>query len=159
VLYNKSSNEISRHQLLVDVSTSVCACTLFVLGLFKVLSLYGDKQYLGIVDPTTGLTNKWLFSVVGTIELSLAVAHFKNIITYSNLRVCLGMCAIAIWSYRIIRTLTGVVAPCACLGRFGEDLNFTQGEVDATLLSILILFTALGTYESIAIVTARCARN
>jgi hypothetical protein len=130
-----------------DILTGFCANLLFVFGLFKVLSLYSDKKYLNSVDPTVGISNQWIFIFVGTAELSLAIAYYRSCFSLANFRLSLAGLAVIFWAYRILGKLTGVTAPCACMGRFGEELNFSQSTVEISVTSVLILFTALGVYE------------
>ena len=136
-----------RIHLFFDILTGISANLLFVFGLFKALSLYSDKKYLNSVDPTVGISNQWVFIIVGTAELSLAIAYYRSVFSFADFRLGLVGLAAIFWAYRIVGKLSGVTAPCACMGRFGEELDFSQNTVEITITSVLILFTFLGVYE------------
>lgn len=109
---------------------------LFTTGLIKILSLFGNSKLLLLTDPLIGIEYKYLFLLVGILELIVGLVCLLS-------RKILLQVSLILWLtsyfviYRVGLYLIGYQKPCKCLGNFVSILNLNDEIVDFAMKLII----------------------
>jgi len=115
---------------------SLSVVMLLAAATFKLLSLSGHARILDQPDPILGLTNRWMYLVIGVVELLVVmyILFGRSRMAKSALLLWLGS-NFAV--YRLAHWWLAVPEPCACLGRATDWLPSIKAFVHPTLQGIV----------------------
>jgi hypothetical protein len=119
-----------------QVLKRIVILTLIATAMAKVITAFGSSPIVDRPDGVLGISNKWLFLCVASIELAVAgyLVIGKQVLTQSNLLLWLGT---AFGAYRVSKWWLDVPEPCSCLGSFTDWFPALERFVDPIMISSL----------------------
>lgn len=114
---------------------SVAASILFVVGLIKLISIFGSGGILNVPDPIFGVSFRSIMVITGLIEVVSA-----GILLFTKNKLFAGSLALSLaLEFIIYHGFAKVMQPgfyCPCLGSLGQSLGLDQ--VASTRLALTI---------------------
>ena len=109
---------------------------LVITGAAKLLSSAGHAKILELIDPISSIKFRWLFAIVGILEISVAIVCFrsKSVSSRASLVFCLAAAFVA---YRIGLKIIDYPRPCSCLGSFTDALGIDAETASKFMLIVL----------------------
>lgn len=120
---------------------------LLVTGLAKVVSGFGDAEILNYQTPILYLPFRWVFLIVGLVELAIGLTCFLN----RNDDLCVMLLAWLTTNfllYRIAVVWIGYIKPCPCLGNLTDRLHIPANLADF-IMKIILGYLLVGAYVSL----------
>jgi len=119
---------------------------LLATALAKIVSAFGTAQALQTADPIFAIQFRFLFLVVGAIELMAGLFCLMG--KRLGLRLLLiAWLATSFVIYRLGLLWLGYHKPCGCLGTFTDALHISPQVADLALKIVLAYFL-IGSYSS-----------
>lgn len=123
------------------VSAGVC---LMATGLAKLVSASGTAHILETIDPVLGVQFRYVFWIVGAIEVLIALVCFvtNKVALQAGLIALLAFNCIA---YRVGIAFSVYHKPCSCLGTLTQALRIAPDKADDVMkLMLVYLFIGSG---------------
>jgi hypothetical protein len=120
---------------------------LSITAIAKLISASGGARILQTPDPILSVPFRYVFWVVGGIELVVALVCFLG--TQVGLRAGLvAWLATGFVAYRIGLLWVGYSKPCSCLGTLTDALHMSPQTAD-TAMKIVLAYLLIGSYATL----------
>ena len=117
---------------------------LLTTSVAKLISSVGHAHILASEDPILTIPFRYLFWIVGTLELVVAMVCFFG----KNLKMQAGLIAwiaTSFLTYRLSLTWIGYHRPCSCLGNLTDALHIRPETADLAM-KIVLAYLLVGSY-------------
>ena len=108
-----------------------------IIAAAKIISAFSESKILAMPDPVLNIPYKYLFLIVGGLELAVAcICLFSQ----TNIIYKVGLLAwfsTILLTYRIGLYLIAYQRPCACLGNLTDSLHIKPELADRVMVVIL----------------------
>jgi hypothetical protein len=123
------------------------AIILLLTATAKFISSVGSAKILLEHDPLTNFQFCYLFRVVGSIEIAVAMVCIFNKRAWLPAGLVAWL-ATSFVAYRLGLVLVGWHKPCSCLGNLSDALHIPPQTAD-TAMKIILAYLLLGSYATL----------
>jgi hypothetical protein len=117
---------------------------LFITGIAKVWTAFGNVKLLTMADPIVGISFKHLMLAVGVAELAVAAlclfakTHRFATVLVAWLTACFAAYRLGLWGM-------DWKSPCGCLGNLTDTLHISPQTAD-NIMKALLAYLLIGSY-------------
>jgi hypothetical protein len=137
----------NRGKLITRLFSYSAGFLLLITAIAKLISSLGNSPILALPDPIFAIPFRWMFCVVGIIELAIAYVCLFN--EHIGLRT--GLVALLSTNFALYRLgllLVGYYKPCPCLGNLTDALGISPQTAD-TAMKIILAYLLIGSYATL----------
>ena len=138
-----------RFEHLRDIFLRLSCAILYMTGSFKLISSFWNARILDVYDPLVWMPNRWVYALVGCLELGIACVLVRPFAPVRKLLCILWLSTLFV-IYRLLRIAAGVQEPCSCLGNVADWIPSVKPFIGPALTGVLaflfggsVLFLAL----------------
>jgi hypothetical protein len=117
---------------------------LSVTGISKLISSAGSARILQYHEPILSIEYRYVFLVVGTLEILTALFCFFGRQQYLKIFVVAWL-ATNFMLYRLGLILVGYHKPCSCLGTLTSTLHISPDTANK-IMEVILFFLLIGSY-------------
>lgn len=130
---------------------------LLVTACAKLGSSMGRATFLEMPDPLTLINFRWLFRIVGLLEVVVGLLCLFNIRDLGK-ACAVASVATTFTAYRMNLMWLGYHRPCHCLGNLTDALNISPKAAD-TGMKVILGYLLLGSYATLFWLWKRSLRS
>jgi len=149
---NLASND--RFSVIAGRAVRFAGLILILLAVSKSISILDGARVLDARDPLFMLSYRSVFTIAIVIEAVVGVITIVLPRQPCSAMLLVGTSG-CFMTYRIIRIVMGIKAPCKCMGRFLEWSPALAGHENAISWATLMLLCAIGALGMACIVRGR----
>jgi len=132
------------HDKLIRMFLFVSGVLLSVTGIAKLISSAGSARILEYHDPILSIEFRYVFLVVGTLEILTALYCFFGRQQYLKI-FGVAWLATNFMLYRMGLILVGYRKPCSCLGTLTSALHISPDTANK-IMEVVLFFLLIGSY-------------
>ncbi|HEY5298233.1 MAG TPA: hypothetical protein VIK59_09925 [Verrucomicrobiae bacterium] len=124
---------------------------LFVAGVAKIWSSFGNSKLLATPDPIVGISFSRLMLVAGLVELCVALICWRCNCRAKNIGLAAFLVAwlsTSFLGYRLGMWWMHWKRPCNCLGNLTDALHISPQTAD-TAMKIILAYLLIGSYATL----------